>query len=368
MIKKPDDLQLNYYELLVTDDCNLRCKYCFDDYKNDRGHCFSNISMSLDMISPIKDFILETRNNRVPTIISFFGGEPLVNWEFVKEFVIDIRKDKRFSFPYEFHINTNATLLDMDKINFLIENRFRISVSIDGTERVHNINRKTINDKGSWLNTVKYIPYLAVKSRSIGLMLNFLMVIDNNNYQFMAESYKFLAIDLGIPTGILFNYNCDYTKEMLISMTKQLEYLFVDRLYPLDKTLFRIKSKTRQNNWCFRPQTNVTINPKGKLTYCHRTTPKNFEITKEFPDTYGDIFEGYTNLDHYNRLSERTDFSSFGKKEPCNSCDIKTDCLGGCIAAHNFETNDFETISEKICKINKMLDNILKLRGKVHGI
>lgn len=357
----PKDLAIANYELMLTEDCGLRCTYCFDDYYSDRTKCDYNVEMEIEMIDDLIAFIMETFDRRAEIKFGFFGGEPIMNWPFLEKFITVAKKE--FKFQHTFVINTNTYLLDSNKINFLVDNNVGISVSIDGTERA-NINRVTKNGKNSWESVVKVIPELLAKSRANPqLTVNALMVVNKNNYEYLSESYKFL-IDLGFAVNILFDYSDDIDDKYLNSIKAQLEHLFIERRLPPFVDFYRkitnTKYQNESNNYCFTADHNVSIAPSGKLFYCHQMAPKMFDMPKSFNQYYGNIKEGYTNLDYYYKVKERNNFETWQKGKKCETCVAKNWCKGGCLAGHwhKCKTNNFDDINENICKLRITLHQL----------
>ena len=180
----PDDLKINYYELILTENCNLRCKYCFDDYfekRENKKNCNDTV-MGLSMINDINNFIIETHDIHSNKIeVSFFGGEPTMNWKFIESFVSRAKRDLK-KLPISYHINTNLTLINSSKIDFLVNNNFSVVVSLDGKKNSHDANRIKVDGSGSWDETIEFLPEIIAKMRAVGRPVQLLMVVNSNNY------------------------------------------------------------------------------------------------------------------------------------------------------------------------------------------
>ena len=165
--------------LEVTEDCNLRCKYCFNTIGASKRHhsskklspeaaikaidiyfeiytkCFSHIPLS-----ERKKYI-----KIAPPNLSWWGGEPLLNFELIKYTLsyfqqlpwgqYGISNDK-----IVYSIATNLTYLTEKQLSFLIENNVFVMVSLDGNESEHNLYRKDINGLGSFQKVKKNLDYL----------------------------------------------------------------------------------------------------------------------------------------------------------------------------------------------------------------
>lgn len=154
--------KLNVLILQVTQKCNLRCKYCVysGKYENIRTH--SQLDMSLDMAEKSIKFFLERTKDSLNPTIGFYGGEPLLKFDLIKKVVQYVK----VNYPCKlirYTITTNATLLDLEKFEFLIKNGFSIMISIDGPQKVHDKNRLFMNEKGSYDIVISNLKNIAIK-------------------------------------------------------------------------------------------------------------------------------------------------------------------------------------------------------------
>ena len=135
--------------LHVSHDCNLRCEYCFaskGDYHTSRKN-----DAAREVALKAVDFLIKHSGRRHNIEIDFFGGEPLMNFETVKEVVtygreIERHVGKRFYFT----ITTNATLLNNERIDFINEHMDNVVISIDGRKEIHDAVRHNAFGRGSY--------------------------------------------------------------------------------------------------------------------------------------------------------------------------------------------------------------------------
>ncbi len=141
--------------LEVTQDCNFRCNYCGfgGQYQFSRTH--TRKTMNFEIAKDSIDFLLNVidENNRSFLLgdkgIGFYGGEPLLNFELIKkcvQYVKEIRPDEEFRYSF----TTNGSLLKGEILDFVVENDFKILVSLDGPEEIHNRNRVFKNNRKSF--------------------------------------------------------------------------------------------------------------------------------------------------------------------------------------------------------------------------
>jgi len=355
----PEEVSLNYYELIITEECNLRCKYCYDDHYCDRSKVTdkkANTSMQIEMIPDLIKFIEITKADE-QIEISLFGGEPSVNWTFVTSLIEELKKT---NIDFRLHLNTNLTLFDSKDIDFLIENNIQVGVSLDGKREVHDRNRYKIDKSGSWNDTMKRLPELMSKSHQYNKQVAGLFVVHENNYKDFADSYDFL-VKIGLHPNIQFNFSMEITDEMIESLYNQMIYLFKVKKQPLFNGLLRTLNKDNDSNhFCFTPQSNVSISPNGQLIFCHQMFSYLEEAPKDFNYFYGDIFNGYTNNSFFDVMKARTDFNKFKVNKDCENCKAAYWCNGGCVAGHEQHTNSLEELNPNLCKISLLLTDIAK--------
>lgn len=115
--------------------------------------------MSIETAQKAIDYFLEHNSNLANIIIGFYGGEPLLEFELIKKCVA-YAKSRVEGKNILFNMTTNGTLLTDEMVDFLVENDFSLSISIDGSKEEHDRNRKFVNGKGSFdviINNIKNI-------------------------------------------------------------------------------------------------------------------------------------------------------------------------------------------------------------------
>jgi len=148
-IRQMLDSEMSTLVLDVTEQCNLRCRYCVfsGQYYYRRKH--TSKFMSIDLARKAIDFFLSHSMLSKRLIISFYGGEPLLNKLVIKacvDYVNSICKER----DIVFHVTTNGTLIDEETARFLIEHDFLVRVSLDGPKDIHNRNRVFRNGRGTY--------------------------------------------------------------------------------------------------------------------------------------------------------------------------------------------------------------------------
>lgn len=150
--------RVQFLILQITQSCNLRCDYCtYSGQYNTRGH--SGKSMTWELAKKSIDYLYQHSNEIEKVRISFYGGEPLLEIDLIKKCVEYVKE----TYPHRITncgITTNGTLLSGEIADFLIDNQFSVTISLDGSKKDHDANRKFANGEGSFdtiINNIKAI-------------------------------------------------------------------------------------------------------------------------------------------------------------------------------------------------------------------
>ncbi len=145
-----DELNNSLRQLLLntTEDCNLRCHYCINSGNYRYFRRYSRKKMNLVIAKKAADYFIQKSNNQSLLGISFYGGEPLLNFDLILNTVNYINGRTNKSKIYS--VNTNGTLLNNDIIKFFVENNFVITFSLDGPKCINDRYRKYIDNRGTF--------------------------------------------------------------------------------------------------------------------------------------------------------------------------------------------------------------------------
>ncbi|MBN1274247.1 MAG: 4Fe-4S cluster-binding domain-containing protein [Candidatus Aminicenantes bacterium] len=150
-----------HFVLIVTQKCNLRCGYCYETKTTNPNH---KINMPLETAYKAIDFLL-SQSNRKKCGLTFFGGEPLINFSLIKKVVrYAKRKAQEVGKTFYFNITTNGTLLPSETIRFITREKFNLLVSFDGPEKINDHYRIFPNGKGSHQIILRNIKRLQAES------------------------------------------------------------------------------------------------------------------------------------------------------------------------------------------------------------
>lgn len=172
IVKKRFDFfkgKVNIMYLILTSACNLACKYCFVEKCTFNNKIEINMSLdtALQAIKKYGNYVLD--NNIMDANLIFYGGEPLVNWK-VMCAVIDYVKNEKL--PIKLSMVTNATLLTVDKIEYLSKNDVEVGISIDGPKDLNDMNRVyRSSDESVYDKVISKFPMLEIKKCKYGLSI-----------------------------------------------------------------------------------------------------------------------------------------------------------------------------------------------------
>ena len=134
--------------LHVAHTCNLNCSYCFASQGNYHG---DRAVMSFEVGKQALDFLMTNSPGRRNLEVDFFGGEPLMNFDVVKQLVAYAREEeKKHGKNFRFTLTTNGLLIDDDVIDFANKEMSNVVLSLDGRKSVHDRYRVDYAGNGSW--------------------------------------------------------------------------------------------------------------------------------------------------------------------------------------------------------------------------
>ena len=153
---------LCFITLQITQKCNLNCSYCvYSGNYHNRQH--ANKWMPLETAKKAIDYLIQHSRDSKLFAIGFYGGEPLLAFERIKE-CVKYAEERTEGREVHFNFTTNGTLLTEEKHDFLVEHNFRILISLDGPKHIHNKNRRYQESNiGSYDTIMKNIKLLKKK-------------------------------------------------------------------------------------------------------------------------------------------------------------------------------------------------------------
>ncbi|MEA4897890.1 thioether cross-link-forming SCIFF peptide maturase [Bacillota bacterium Meth-B3] len=339
--------------LHVAHTCNLSCDYCFASQGKYHGE---RALMSFTVGKRALDFLMDSSGNRRNLEVDFFGGEPLMNFDVVKQLVAYARsvegaRGKRFRFT----LTTNGVLLDDEVTDFLNREMHNVVLSLDGRKEVHDRLRKTANGQGSYDLVVPRFRRFVERRGQRGYYMRGTFTARNVDF---TEDVLHMA-DLGFTQLSMEPVVCApgepyaLTEADLPALCSQYERLAREMLarekagvgftfyhYILD--LKHGPCIHKRVAGCGSGTEYLAVTPWGDLYPCH-------QFVGDPAFLMGNVWDGVTNQALVNRFAGVNVFS----REACRTCWARLYCSGGCAANSYHASGDIEGLYEYGCKLFK---------------
>lgn len=326
--------------LHIAHDCNLACRYCFAEEGEYHGR---KALMTFDVGKRAIDFLIENSGKRKNLEIDFFGGEPLMNFNVVKQIVeygrsIEEKYNKRFRFT----LTTNGIALSDDIMEYVNKEMSNIVLSIDGRKEVNDYMRPFRNGHGSYDLILPKFLKLA-KSRE---QMNYYVrgTFTHNNLDFFEDvkhlaelSFKQISIEPVVaPEDKDYAIKPDDLPKLFNEYDKLAKYMIDKKKEGSGFNFFHFMIDlsggpcvAKRLSGCGSGTEYLAVTPWGDLYPCHQ-----FVGIDEF--NMGNVYEGITKTD----IRERFRNCNVYSKEECTSCFAKFFCSGGCAAnSYNFHAD-----------------------------
>lgn len=140
--------------LQMSQNCNLKCRYCIYSGNTLLSRSHEKKNMTWDTAKRALDFFIQHSVYSKEVSFGFYGGEPMLAFPIIKQSVLYVQR-QLFDKQINFQMTTNGTLFTDKSIDFLIKNNFQLTISLDGPEEIHNENRRfSINGRGSYATII----------------------------------------------------------------------------------------------------------------------------------------------------------------------------------------------------------------------
>lgn len=354
MLRSVSPLEETFYnirnvQLMMSTGCNLSCRYCYQDDKK-------NKNMSKEVMESFIDFLCDT-NPETSTLIDFFGGEPLVNWEIIK-YGLELMEDLNLLHKLYFMISTNGTLITDEIAYTLSKYSVHVNISVDGTPEKHNYERNNSYDKT--LQGLRKL-YDYGLCRDITARLTF-----PNNYFGNIEEHVKSVLNLGIPEvtfaailagGITDEELATYEESMYrtsILILKYVEYgLAVIPKYMRNLlSMEHLSSDFKPRRPChFKTDSGFVVDTDGVLFGCSIAPNTDFEdhASQVYNEcVVGDIRYGVS----YNRnIGNQYPCTVNTAKNDCINCEARNMCTPCAMENMLSSTRDYHLVAEDKCAL-----------------
>ena len=339
--------------LHIAHTCNLTCDYCFAAQGN---FCGKQGLMSLEVGKRAIDFLIENSGNRRNLEVDFFGGEPLMNFDVVKEIVAYARSiEKQHNKNFRFTLTTNGMLIDDDVIEFANKECHNVVLSLDGRPEIHDRLRKTASGKGSYDIIVPKFQKLVASRGGKGYYMRGTFTHHNPDFTkdilhmldlgFTELSMEPVVCAPGDPYAltdedieiVLEEYET-LAKEMIKRKKEGKGFTFYH--YMIDLTGGPCIYK--RISGCGSGTEYFAVTPWGELFPCH-------QFVGEEAYSVGNIFDGIQNDKVVNEFKLCNAYA----REECRDCWARFYCSGGCAANAYHATGSVRGVYEQGCTLFK---------------
>lgn len=337
--------------LHVSHTCNLNCGYCFASQGKYHGE---RALMSFEVGRRALDFLVENSGSRHNLEVDFFGGEPLMNFDVVKQLVAYARSvEKERGKNFRFTLTTNGMLIDDDVIDFCNREMSNVVLSLDGRKEINDRTRVDYAGNGSYDRIVPKFQKL-VKARG-GKNYYMRGTFTHANPDFTNDIFH--MADLGFTELSMEPVVCApddpaaLTEQDLAVVKEQYELLAFDMLrrkkegkpitfyhYMLD--LENGPCIYKRISGCGSGTEYMAVTPWGDLYPCH-------QFVGEEAYKLGDIWSGVTNT----ALREEFRACNAYARPECRDCWAKLYCSGGCAANAYHASGSIRGIYEPGCEL-----------------
>lgn len=311
---KSNPKNLNFW-VHTSDDCNLRCSYCYIKTKE------TKLNMTSSTMELFKDKLIQTiRKYAIESVtLRLSGGEPLLQFAIWETFLDNLKNElENINCRLRIVFLTNLTFLNDKIIQFIKKHKIGIGVSLDGLENYHNNTRVFVNGKGSFNHTIKNIEKLLIN----GIEPSIMTVVSNSNIEGLPAFTEFL-----IEKKLVFRYSFVHGEglhmdKLQTSLNKCYDILenAIDKGYMFTKyhKLADLKFFDISYQTCGSGVSTGSLYHNGDMYFCQSQFGSENVVNSLNSDF--DLLEIIKSGNSFNGILS----------SECNACNYRYICTGGC--------------------------------------
>jgi len=332
--------------------CNMKCTYCFASQGN---FGLSPSLMSREAGHRALDFLVEHSQGVKHLEVDFFGGEPLLNWEVVKDIVeygrhIEANSDKIFNFT----LTTNCLLLDEEIMDYLVKENISVILSLDGRQEVNDRYRVLNNGEGTYKTILPKI-HKMIEKGPISYYVRGTYTRSNLDF---CEDVRHI-VDLGINAlslepAVGAGNDLAIREEDMPQVLKEYEKLALLLLeyhqqgrqvhfFHYDLDLQKGPCLAKRQTGCGAGLHYLAITPEGDIYPCH-------QFVGHSDYCLGNILE---NSQLRTGIRQKFINNTLLTKEECRHCWARNFCGGGCHANNYFTNGDIGQPAQVACAMHR---------------
>ena len=347
-------------KLLLTNRCNLNCRYCYEGCK--KTNTLNNV-IGKKAIDFYFDLLIKEYENIGFLPIVYHGGEPLLEFSLMKE-LTEYANEKLYKLNNEkvkacdYSFTTNGILLDDKMYDFFIENNFSISVSIDGKQKTHDLNRVDYSNEGSFEKVISKANEL---NRALENKVKIRMTVTPDTIVDLSQNVSWFIEEGFTNIGVSLDYFADWTgklenikkefirlKNIYITYHKKNKNFMID-IFDGKINAYLVKEEP---SYCNAGFGSITVDADGKVYPCAYGINEQMAI--------GNVFEGI-NYKEYSKKIVGALSKDEQKIQKCKNCKIQYFCHAKKCGFLNLATTGFLNVSNEIvCYQEKILFPLIK--------
>ena len=340
--------------LHIAHDCNLACRYCFAEEGEYHGR---RALMSFETGKKALDFLIANSGNRRNLEVDFFGGEPLMNWQVVKDLVAYGREQEKIhNKNFRFTLTTNGVLLNDEIMEFANKEMGNVVLSIDGRKEVNDRMRVRVDGSGSYDRIIPNFKKLVEKR-------------PKNKDWYVRGTYTKYNLDFSNDVMHLYDLGFDQISVEPVMADPSEPYAITEADLPrifkeyeiLSEKIQKIRDEGKFINFfhfmidldqgpcaikrlrgCGSGNEYVSVTPDGDIYPCHQ-----FVGITEFK--MGNLYDGTFNEEMKDMFAHAHVYN----KPECKKCWAKFYCSGGCNANNYIYAGDIHNAHKLSCQIQK---------------
>ena len=345
-LARPSEVEFKALCLHMAHTCNLKCSYCF---AGDGEYSGGTKLMPLEVAKKAVDLLLSKSGNKKNVEIDFFGGEPMLNFDVVKETVAYAQAEQdKYNKEVHFTITTNGTILDEESLEFINKYMDNVVISIDGRKKVHDKFRLYADGRGSYDLAIDNAKKIVAGREGKSYFVRGTFTRDNldfsNDVKHLA-SFGFKDISIEPVTGGEYDLNEEELGKVLDEYERfSKEYAKQDKytFYHFNISLYKSPCIYKRLTACGAGFEYGAVTPDGDIFACHRLVGE-----EEFK--MGTVDDNVVNIELADRLRD----NSVESIEECKTCWAKYFCSGGCPATAYFTNGSISEPDKRACAMQK---------------
>lgn len=252
----------------------MRCTYCVHGHKYHHERKHGELSINENIVYNAIDFCIKNTKVHEENRLTFYGGEPLLEIKKIyNTFLYATKKNIK-----HFFITTNGTLLNEENSDFLIRNDFNVTVSIDGPEKIHNLNRKFINNNETFLDICKKLNNIRSQNKDIYaekfrfncIITDFNNIDALNDFFMNDELFSGNKVRMSYLHGTTNLFDSNYNEKIVVESLDRSYKAIPPYLSQVADDIILIDKRSGKPRKCWPFRDKIYIRANGGVQFCEQ--------------------------------------------------------------------------------------------------